>query len=253
VYPPSSDSLLLGEVASAARRGRVLDLCTGSGIQALLQSGNADTVVAVDINPRAVAVARMNAALNELANIEVREGDLYAPVRGERFDLIVANPPFVTSPYDTAPSFHAGGPTGDRVLRRILRGLADHLAAGGRAFAVAHVGLRRGERLETVADRWFAGFRGQALVLSCETGSAIDLSAAQALFALRGGLAAYRREIDRWHTCLRRRRIETVSLILIAARLGGRHRVEVIDASPRILPLPLAPGPAERIAKWLAG
>lgn len=253
VYPPSSDSVLLADVARSPQPRRVLDLCTGSGIQALMQAGGSETVVAVDVNPRAVALARLNAALNGAGNIEVRCGDLYAPVRGERFDLIIANPPFVTSPYADAPSFHSGGPTGDRVLRRVIRGWGEHLERAGRAFAVSHVGVRRGEEIESVARAWFADFPGQALVLVCETGTAVDLAAAQALFALRGGLASYRREVERWHTYLRRHRIESVSLILIAARKGGRRKVEVVDAQPRILPLPLAPGPAQRMATWLGG
>jgi len=52
--------------------------------------------VAVDINPMAVRCARINALLNgQEQRIEVRQGDLFAPVRSERFDLILFNPPFV--------------------------------------------------------------------------------------------------------------------------------------------------------------
>ncbi len=250
VYPPSSDSMLLNEVVRAHRRERVLDLCTGSGIQALAQAGGAGAVVAVDINPRAAAIARLNAEINCCENIDVRLGDLYQPVRGERFDLILANPPFVTSPYEKAPSFHSGGPTGDRVLRRVIRGWDKYLEAEGRAFAVSHVGRRRGEALEDVARSWFKGFGGGALVLICETGSAVDLAAAQALFALRNGLTSYRREVERWHAYLRRHRIESISLILIAARKDARHKVEVVDAQPRVLPLPLTPTPAAKIEQW---
>jgi carbamoyltransferase len=252
VYPPSSDSILLGAVVRPRGRGRVLDLCTGSGVQALQQSAAADSVVAVDVNPRAVAAARCNAALNGVANVDVRRGDLYAAVRNERFDLIVANPPFVTSPHERAPSFHSGGATGDRVLRRVIRGWRYHLEKGGRAFAVAHVGVRSGDTIERVARDWFANFPGGALVLVCETGSPVDLAAAQSLFALGDGLDAYRREVERWHTHLRRHRISEVALVLIAACNSGRRKVEVVDARPRVLPLPLAPGPEERIAKWLA-
>lgn len=251
VYPPSSDSLLLAQVARAPANARVLDLCTGSGVQALHHSTDAAAVVAVDLNPRAVAAASYNAAFNGTETIDVRSGDLYAPVRGQEFDLIVANPPFVTSPYERAPSFHSGGPTGDRVLRRVIRGWRDHLAKDGSAFAVSHVGIRRGETIEEVAGGWFRTFPGRALVAVCETGTAVDLAAAQALFALRDGLEAYRREVDRWHAYLRRHRIAEVSLILVVARNAGRRGVEVIDARPRILPLPLTPGPAERIEKWL--
>lgn len=252
VYPPSSDSLLLRDALALPPGGRVLDLCTGSGIQALRGAATAQQVVAVDINPRAAAMARLNAQLNGVGNVEVRVGNLYAPVAGESFDAIVANPPFVSSPYATGPSYHSGGPTGDRVLRRILAGLRHHLRPGGRAFAVSHVALRRGEQLEAVAAAWFRDFPGRALVLVCESGSAVDLAAAQALFALRRGFAAYAAEVARWMLYLRRQRIETVSLVLIAAQHAGPVGVEVVDAQVRVLPIPLSAAPADRLRAWLA-
>ena len=92
-------------------------------------------VVAVDIGARAAALARLNAALNGADRVEVRSGDLYAPVRGERFDLVLANPPFVPAP-ERGPAYHSGGPRGDRVLRRVVRGLGAHLRDGGRAVIV---------------------------------------------------------------------------------------------------------------------
>jgi SAM-dependent methyltransferase len=252
VYPPSSDSALLSEVVHCKPGARVLDLCTGSGVQALMQAQGAEAVVAIDVNPRAVAMVRYNAGLNDVNNLEARVGDLYSPVRDERFDLILANPPFVSSPYEQAPSYHSGGPTGDRVLRRVIRGWRGHLSKGGHAFAVSHIGSRRGATIDAVARNWFRGFPGRALVLVLETGTAFDLAAAQSLFALRQGLSAYEREQKRWLDYLRRHRIENISLILIAAERSGRAKVEVVDARPRVLPLPLAPGPAERIAQWLA-
>jgi carbamoyltransferase len=218
----------------------------------LLQAHEAQSVVAVDVNPRAVAMARHNAELNDARNIEVRLGDLYAPVRSEQFDLIIANPPFVSSPYEQAPSYHAGGPTGDRVLRRVIRGWRHYLMKGGRAFAVSHVAIRRGTTIDAVARGWFRGFPGRALVLVLETGTDVDLAAAQSLFALRQGLSAYAREQKRWRDYLRRHRIESISLVLIAAERAGRAKVEVVDARPRVLPLPLTPGPAQRIEEWLA-
>ncbi len=58
--------------------------------------GYARRVVAVDINPAAVRCAQINALLNQLEQrIEVRRGDLFAPVAGERFDLVLFNPPFL--------------------------------------------------------------------------------------------------------------------------------------------------------------
>jgi carbamoyltransferase len=251
VYPPSSDSLMLRDAVIAPDVRRVLDLCTGSGIQALQLAGSAGGVVAVDVNPRAAAVADFNARLNGVDNVDVRVGDLYAPVRDERFDVIIANPPFVASPYANAPSYHRGGPRGDRVLGRILGGLARHLGDGGRAFAITHLAARGGEDVQSAASKWFRDFPGRALVLIVETGTPVDLAAAQALFALERGLKAYAAEVRGWVEYLRRHRIERVSALLIVAERGEKRGVEVVDAQPRVLPIPLAPQPVERIKSWL--
>ena len=251
VYPPSSDSVILRDAIVAGGAGSVLDLCTGSGVQALQQAVNAAQVVAVDINPRAVAMARLNAQLNAIDNLEVRCGDLYEPVGDTRFDLIVANPPFVASPHTRSPAYHAGGPTGDRVLRRIIGGFGARLRAGGRAFAISHVAVRARHTLEEVAAAWFRGFPGRAAVLVLESGTPVDLAAAQSLFALDRGLSAYALEVMRWVAYLRRHRIQTVSLVLIVAERRGRRTVEIVQAQPRILPLPLSPPAGDRVRSWL--
>jgi methylase of polypeptide subunit release factors len=251
VYPPSSDSLMLRDAIPVPAGCKILDLCTGSGIQALQCSAVAERIVAVDVNPRAAAMVRLNAHLNGLENIEARVGDLYAPVAGKSFDLIIANPPFVASPYATAPSYHSGGPTGDRVLRRIVAGLGGHLRPGGRAVAISHVALRTGEELNAVVVRWFKSFPGRVLVLALERGTPVDLAAAQALFALQRGLAAYATEVQRWVAYLRRHRIQTVALILVIAERSDRRSIDVVDAAVRFLPIPLSPAPRERIAGWL--
>jgi carbamoyltransferase len=251
VYPPSSDSLLLREVLAAVGRPAVLDLCTGSGVQALALAAQAERLVAVDLNPRAAALARLNAQLNGVEDFDVRCGDLYAPLRGEQFDVIVANPPFVTSPYSSGPAYHAGGASGDRILRRVIQGWKRHLRQGGRAFAISHVGLRRGETMEAVAQRWLDGFPGRALVLTLESGGPVDLAAAQAQFALEKGTRAYAAEVRRWVEYLQRHRIESVVAFLVVAERNDRRGVEVVDGSLRILPIPLSPPSTQRIADWL--
>jgi methylase of polypeptide subunit release factors len=257
VYPPSSDSLMLRDAVAAPvatpAGAQVLDLCTGSGVQALQQAAAARSLIAVDINPRAVALARCNAQLNGVDHLDVRLGDGYAPVRGAQFDLIIANPPFVASPYAKAASYHAGGATGDSILRRIIAGFDRHLRPGARAFAISHVALRAGETLADIAAGWFRGFRGRALVLIVEVGSPVDLAAAQALFALDRGLAAYAAEVQRWLTYLRRHRIREVAAVIVVAEQRAPRGVEVVDAQSRVLPLPLTAPPARRITDWLGG
>jgi len=107
-----------------------LDLGTGMGIQALWAARHAGHVIGTDTNPRALNFAALNARLNGLANIELRRGDLYEPVAGCQFDLIVANPPFVISP-SSDYEYRDSGLPGDTVCERVVRGAPPLLRDGG--------------------------------------------------------------------------------------------------------------------------
>ena len=96
VMPITGMSYLLGEavLAEARENDRVLDMGTGSGVNAILAAGTARRVLAVDINPVAVAAARANAEANGVADrVEARQSDVFSAVEGE-FDLIVFDPPY---------------------------------------------------------------------------------------------------------------------------------------------------------------
>lgn len=112
--------------------GPVLELGTGTGIGALAMARRGHRVVATDVSADAVRCARVNSLLHRLEErIDVREGDLFAPVEGERFPTIVFHPPFWAgeprNPSEVA--FRAGD-----LAHRFAMGLADHLAPGGAAF-----------------------------------------------------------------------------------------------------------------------
>lgn len=88
-FAEAMDGVSIGEQTS------VLDLGTGSGICALQAARHSRSVVAVDINEAAARCARINASINGLEHrVDVRAGDLFEPVRGMRFDLVLFNPPF---------------------------------------------------------------------------------------------------------------------------------------------------------------
>ncbi|MEV6108224.1 methyltransferase [Streptomyces sp. NPDC051940] len=110
--------------------GSALDLGTGSGIQALHASAHAGRVTATDLNPRALAFTRLTLALSGAGEADLREGSLYEPVKGETYDLIVSNPPFVISPGHRL-TYRDGGMDGDRLCRDLVGGAADHLNDGG--------------------------------------------------------------------------------------------------------------------------
>jgi SAM-dependent methyltransferase len=94
VMPITPVSHLLGEAVLAEVResDRVLDTGTGSGVNAILAAGTSPNVLAVDINPHALAAARANAERNGVADrIDVRHSDVFTTVEGT-FDLIVFDP-----------------------------------------------------------------------------------------------------------------------------------------------------------------
>lgn len=123
--------------------GRVLDLCTGSGCIAIAcaHAFPAARVDATELSESAAAVARRNAADHDVeGRVAVRVGDLYAPVAGERYDVIVSNPPYVSAAemaelppeYRREPALGlAAGADGLDVVRRILAGARRHLGPGG--------------------------------------------------------------------------------------------------------------------------
>lgn len=107
-----------------------LDMGTGCGFQALCAARHSEKVLATDINARALSYARFNAALNGADTVAFRQGNLFDPVRGLAFDLIVSNPPFVISP-ETLFTYCDGGMEGDELCRRIVREAPSFLAEGG--------------------------------------------------------------------------------------------------------------------------
>jgi hypothetical protein len=148
-----TDSRWLARVTARRSVGAALDLCTGSGIHALLAATHSQRVVAVDINPRAVQCVRFNCQASGANNIEVRLGDLYEPVGQARFDLITANPPFVPSPRNSL-TYRDGGRSGEDVQRRIIAGLPQFLAPGGMAHIVTEFGERGDEPLANRLREW---------------------------------------------------------------------------------------------------
>ena len=130
-------------VEDAESVGSALDLCTGSGCLAILMAHafpNAE-VDAIDISSDALAVARRNIADYALEDrVQAVESDLFAAVRGKRYDLILSNPPYVTSEamealpaeYHHEPALAlAAGADGLDVVRRILAQAREHLNPGG--------------------------------------------------------------------------------------------------------------------------
>jgi tRNA1(Val) A37 N6-methylase TrmN6 len=112
---------------------KVLDLCTGTGIQAILLSKSAKKIIGVELSPGAAYVARFNTILNNVENkVKILQGDLYKPVKNKKFDLIVSNPPFIPVPDTLAyPLSGRGGEDGLLVLKSIFSNINKYMTKNG--------------------------------------------------------------------------------------------------------------------------
>ncbi|MEU6249874.1 methyltransferase [Glycomyces sp. NPDC047010] len=146
------DLTLRDPVASA------LDLGTGCGVQALALP--ADRVAATDLSERALAFAALNAAVNG-TELELLQGDLLEPIAGRRFDLVVANPPFVIGTPGTGWTYRDGGREADGIAAELAAASVDLLNPGGTMQFLANWLHRKGEDWSERVAGWFpnAGVR----------------------------------------------------------------------------------------------
>ncbi len=226
----------VGLVHAAPRRVEedVLDLCTGSGVQALAAARHARRVIGVDLNPRAVRFARFNAQLNGIDNVEFRLGDLYRAVPGLSFDRILANPPFVPSP-DDGLRFRDGGSGGEAVLARIVTGAGSRLRPGGRLHVVTD--LADPDRYPEKLRRWWQGGPADALMLSTAPRDAALFAIPHVHAPFGQTLAEYERELERWVDNFHAAGLEAVDfgyLFIHRREAGGlRLRRRVVNSPER--------------------
>jgi HemK-related putative methylase len=128
IYHPAEDSYLLSRLVAARARGTVLDMGTGSGIQAENAAGKAERVIAVDINRLAVEELKRRLPLN--GNIEVRHSDLFSNVP-EQFDVIAFNPPYLPADKRVKDLALDGGKKGHELIERFMEKAPEHLKDGG--------------------------------------------------------------------------------------------------------------------------
>jgi release factor glutamine methyltransferase len=147
--------------------GRVVEIGVGSGaVLASLAGRGATRLTGTDVDPGAIAEAqRLMDDLGQEA--ELLCGDLWAPLAGRRFDLVLANPPhfpMLAPGYaGRPPHWSFGGPDGRLVMDALLRGLPRHLAPGGRAFVVHSAFLGRDATDALLAGR---GLRARSVAAS---------------------------------------------------------------------------------------
>ncbi len=160
VYEPAEDTFLLAETLEVRPGEIALDVGTGTGLIALLMARKAKYVLGVDVNPKAVELARRNARLNGISNVEFRLSDLFENVSG-RFDVITFNAPYLPGEPEKAIDLAlVGGKTGREVIDRFIAEVPDHLNENGRVYLVQSsiTGVE-----ETMREFEKAGLRGEVI------------------------------------------------------------------------------------------
>jgi methylase of polypeptide subunit release factors len=216
-------SVTLAKLAVRRACARALDLGTGCGIQALLAAKHSERVVATDVNPRALAYATFNAALNRIHMIEFRAGSGFAPVEGERFDLIVANPPYVISP-DASYAYRDSGLPADELCRAVVEGAAAHLTEGGFAHVlVSWAHAVDGDWAEPLRA-WVEGSGCDAWLLHYRTSDPVAHAAGWLRPLGETDPDRYTEALERWLEYLARLRIAAIGYGAVVLRRRGSDR-----------------------------
>jgi methylase of polypeptide subunit release factors len=248
----SSASTTLAQLTLRRPVGRALDLGTGCGVQSLHLARHAATVVATDLNPRALALARITLDLNGIST-DLRAGDLYAPVAGETFDLITTNPPYVLSPPGSAAdrlTYREGADPADGLVERVVRQGARHLADDG-VLQVLGNWVHPSEPNASWADRlrtWIAPTGCDAHVVQREV---LDPSAYVEIWLADAGLtgsADYTARYEAWLDYFDRVGVAGVGLGWITLHRSGHDDPEItVEDWPYAIEQPIAPALEARI------
>jgi release factor glutamine methyltransferase len=163
VFKPTTTSRCLADLIDVQPGQHALDLGCGVGPLAIAMAmRGAERVVAIDVMEQACEIARRNVILNQVEDtVEVRCGDLFAPVRDEKFDVIVndvsgmADPVARVSPWYPYP-VPTGGTDGTEPTVRMLRNAAAHLKKGGKLYFPV-ISLASADIIIRVATECFGG------------------------------------------------------------------------------------------------
>jgi carbamoyltransferase len=216
------DSLGLVHTAPRYPVEQALDLCTGSGVQALVASRYAKEVIGVDLNPRAIRFARFNACLNGICNARFMVGDLYSTLNNRKFGLILANPPFVASPRQEL-RFRDGGACGEDVLSRIVSEATHYLTQDGRLHVVAD--LADAADYEKKLDVWWSGGPAHKLVLQTADRNEVQFAVPHTHAPFGQRFETYNTELEQWVTSFRQAKLKLINFGYICI-----HRLSPVAA-----------------------
>jgi methylase of polypeptide subunit release factors len=209
------------------RVGRALDVGTGSGVQALFAARHARSVVATDVNPRALAYTELNAALNGFENIECRPGSFFEPVDGERFELITCNAPYVVSP-EKRWAYRDAGLEADQLSEQLVADSAAHLAEGGYATMLLSWVADDEDKLDEHALAWAGGSGCDSWILPVWGADPLEHAATWNSDLASDG-KAFTTALDEWTQYLSRLGVRWVTegAVVLHRRTGKGHTVRV--------------------------
>lgn len=239
--------------------GRALDLGTGCGVQALHLGHHVESIVVTDLSERALAFARFNAALNEV-EWDVRSGSMLEPVAGERFSLIVSNPPFVITPRSgEVPLFEYrdGGAAGDAIVADLVRSVGEHLEPGGVAQFLGNWEVPAGSSWTDRVGSWLEGAGVDAWVVQREVQDPAEYAET---WSRDGGHHPGTADFDAmyaaWLDDFASRDIESIGFGVITLHRPAVEREVFVDLMDERGPVPPAMGDSVRVGLearvWLA-
>ncbi len=208
---------VLANLTVRRRVRTALDVGTGCGIQALLAARHSEHVIGVDINPRALNFAAFNARLNGISNVEWRQGNLFEPVTGCSFELIVCNPPYVISP-DIKWLVRDSPLPGDTLCQQIVRDAPTFLRQGGFAQIVVSWIFPPGEEWSDRLRGWVAGTQSDAWLLHYNNADALSYAADAIRPMQLRDFARYPQNLDRWLEYYRKSGIDRLATGMISLR-----------------------------------
>lgn len=212
-----ASSLTLANLTIRRPSRATLDLGAGCGIQALLAAPHSERVVATDRNPRAREYTDFNARLNAVGHLECRLGDLFQPLAGESFDLMVTNPPFVISPENHYIYRDSGLPE-DEVCRTIVQQAPRFLNEGGYLQMLCNwVETTDGSWYDRIHS-WFSETGCDVRVLRSESRDAATYASTWIRHTERDDPELYARRFSRWMNYYEQRGIESIGAGLITMR-----------------------------------
>lgn len=213
----TSPAVLLADLTVRKTVRSALDLGTGGGIQAMLLAKHSQRVVAVDINPRALEFAQLNADINGIDNVELRRGSWFEPVEGEQFDIVTANPPYVMSP-DSTFLYRDSGMPADSLCRQLVRDMPRFLNEGGFGHILISWAMRTGEEWSEPLRRWIDEIPCDVWLLHYLTDDPLTQASKWNQPLLAGGLDTYSAAIDRWMDYYRREGIDQIGFGAVVMR-----------------------------------